>query len=245
MKIGTYSYPLFRLNTLLKDTKIIYEKFGRKEITREHIAQVLGNTATSGGFSQKVADLRTYGLLSGSAGRYSVSDIGVKATFGNEIEKKEALGKAVRLVDLWVAIYEKCGIEPIQDTFWLDLAEITGIERPESQNKADAVRKAYMEDAKYILTVKAPSGKPESKNDEPAKGSEKGSEGARDRRPKVETTESAGFVHVKYPGCCDAIIDIHDEGSLSVVESLLNAIKAKIKIISENKTQTDNVSDDT
>ena len=88
MKIGTYSYPLFRLNTLLKDTKIIYEKFGRKEITREHIAQVLGNTATSGGFSQKVADLRTYGLLSGSAGRYSVSDIGVKATFGNEIEKK-------------------------------------------------------------------------------------------------------------------------------------------------------------
>lgn len=153
MKVGNYSFPLYRLNSLLKDTRTLYEKFGKKDVTREHIAQVLDQAATSGGFGQKVADLRSYGLLAGSATKYSISDIGAKATFGTDREKAEALDKAVRLIDLWSKIYEKCGKDPITATFWLDLADITGLERPEAQSKADAVRKAYLEDMKYFLPV--------------------------------------------------------------------------------------------
>ena len=151
MKVGNYSYPLYRITSLLKDTRILYEKFGRKDVTREHIAQVLGQTATSGGFGQKVADLRSYGLVAGSATKYSVSEIGAKATFGTESERIEAMDKAVRLIDLWMRIYEKCSAVPISTTFWLDLADITGIERPEAQNKAEAVLKAYLDDMKFFV----------------------------------------------------------------------------------------------
>ena len=167
MKVGNYSYPLFRLSALLKDTKTLYEKFGKKEVTREHIAEVLGLTATSGGFGQKVADFRSYGLLAGSSNKYSVSDIGAKATFGTEKEKAEALDRAVRLIDLWMKISEKCGKNPIQATFWLDLADLTGVERPEAQNKSEAVLRAYLEDTKYLLsglTQENPTGAEKSPN---------------------------------------------------------------------------------
>ncbi|MFA5253084.1 MAG: hypothetical protein WC367_00260 [Methanoregula sp.] len=152
-RVGSYTYPLFRLNALLKDTKTLHEKFGTKEFTRDHVAQVLGQKSTSGGLSQKLADLKSYGLISNTQGRFTVLDIGIKATFGTESEKTDALDKAVRNIPLWRAIYEKCGKDPLADTFNLDLAEITGITRPESQNIAETVRKSYMDDAKHLVTV--------------------------------------------------------------------------------------------
>ncbi len=225
MKIGRYSYPLFRLNALLKDTKTLHEKFERKEFTREHIAQILGQKVTSGGLGQKIADLRSYGLLSGGHGKYTVSETGIQATFGgNETEKLNALDKAVRNIELWMAIYKKCGIEPLPDTFWLDLADITGIARPESQNKANDVRKAYIEDIKYLLPVIAPTVKPDSEKGE---SETKPTAGARDRSEKVEATSATKFVHIKYPGY-DAIIDLEDVDAFDVVENVLKRIKAKL-----------------
>jgi hypothetical protein len=235
-RVGSYTYPLFRLNALLRETKTLHEKFGTKEFTRDHVAQVLGQKSTSGGLSQKLADLKAYGLISNTQGRFTVTDIGIKATFGTDAERPDSLDKAVRNIPLWRAIYEKCGKDPLVDTFNLELAEITGITRPKSQTVAESVRKSYMDDAKYLLTVNVPSIKPDSKKDDPDKESEKGSEGARDRRPKVEITETPGFIHIKYPGCCDAIIDIYDESSLGIVESLLTAIKTKLKAFSEDNT---------
>ena len=186
-KIGSYTYPLFRLNALLKDTKTLHEKFGKKEFTRDHVAQVLNQKPTSGGLSQKLADLKAYGLISNTQARFTVTDVGIKATFGNESEKSEALDKAVRNISLWMIIYEKCGKDPLVDTFNLELAEITGITRPESQSVASTVRKAYMDDTKYILAGKAPANPSESKKDD----SDKGEPNTRDRRSSMDPPHTA------------------------------------------------------
>ena len=181
-RVGSYTYPLFRLNSLLKETKTLYEKFGEKEFTRDRVAQVLGQKATSGGLSQKLADLKSYGLISNTSGRFTVTDVGIKATYpANELERTDSLDKAVRNISLWRAIYEKGGKDPLADTFNLELAEITGITHSESQNVAVSIRKSYIEDAKYIKPVEKPVQTPESQKSET-----RGDVGA-DRKPTMET----------------------------------------------------------
>jgi hypothetical protein len=229
MKIGNTSFPLYRVNTLLKDTRVIYEKLGRKEVSKEHIAEVLGQKVGGGGFTQKLADLRSYGLLNGGYGKYALSEIGVHATFGTPKEKADALDRAVKNVELWRQVYEKVGISPNPETFWLELVDLTGIERPEAQTKAEEVRKAYMEDAKYILTVEAPEEEPDSKKDD--SGSE--STEARDRKDKMETTHSFNNVcvgnapYIGFPDYIQAPIIIKDETSFKAAKVFWDAIEAK------------------
>ncbi len=45
------------------------------------------------------------------------------------------------------------------ETFYIDLAIMAGVERSESKLQADKVRKFYMDEAKYLLTVKQPTSK--------------------------------------------------------------------------------------
>lgn len=187
-RVGSYTYPLFRLNALLRETKVLHEKFGTKEFTRDHVAQVLGQKTTSGGLSQKLADLKSYGLISNTSGRFTVTDIGIKTTFpGTEAERADYLDRAVRNISLWRAIYEKCGKDPLVDTFNLELAEITGITRPEAQTVAETVRKSYIDDAKYLLSIKTPVKEPEP--EKPSFGDV--SEPARDRKPNMNATQTA------------------------------------------------------
>jgi len=224
-RVGMYTYPLFRLNSLLSTTKTLHEKFGNKDFTREHVAQVLGQKSTSGGLSQKLADLKAYGLISDSQSRYTVTDLGIKATFGREAEKPEALDKAVRNIPLWRAIYEKCGKDPLADTFDLDLAEITGITAPESKNMADTVRKSYIEDVKYLLTVKTPAKEPE-----PGKTVTGGDpEQARGRKNDMETAQASNqrsgvipFAKFEFGG---SSVIITDRTALDVIIGQLNNLK--------------------
>jgi hypothetical protein len=181
-------------------------------------------SAKSGGFGQKLADFKAYGLLEGR-GTFHVSDLAIKATYGTDKERSEALDAAVNKIELWRLIYAKWRTNIPVDTFWIDLAGMAGVERSESKKEADNIRKAYMDDAKYLLTVKAPPETPEQEKDE--SGTE--TEAARDRRKRMDTTyePSPAFVHIKYPGY-DVRIDLHDANSLDIVDSLLKAIKAKI-----------------
>jgi hypothetical protein len=227
-RVGMYTYPLFRLSSLLNATKTLHEKFGNKDFTRDHVAQVLGQKSTSGGLSQKLADLKSYGLISDSHGKFVVTEVGIKATFGREVEKKEALDKAVKNIPLWRSIYEKCGKEPLADTFDLDLAEITGITAPESKNVAGTVRKSYMDDIKYMLSVKTPEEEPEP--EKPSSGGDL--DPARGRKSGMECqTDISGSAigYIGYPEYSQAPIEIKDAISLEIAQKLLDAIGAKIK----------------
>ncbi len=244
-RLGTLDIPNYPLMESVEAVKKIYEQLGRGEITNEHIAGTLGLAPRSGGFNVRLFDLKLYGFVEGRGMKMRVTELAVKATFGTQEEISLALDSALKNVPIWRMIFEKWGKSIPAETFYIDLAIMAGVERSESKLQADKVRKFYMDEAKYLLTVKQPPVDPESKNDVQSKDPEKPTGGARDRRPKVEATESAGFVHVKYPGCCDAIIDIHDENSLGVVESLLIAIKAKLKPASGSQSKSENLSDDT
>jgi hypothetical protein len=229
-RVGMYTYPLFRLNALLGTTKTLHEKFGNKDFTREHVAQVLGQKPTSGGLSQKLADLKAYGLISDSQSRYTVTDLGIKATFGREAERTNALDKAVRNVPLWKAIYEKCGKDPLADTFDLDLAEITGITAPESKNVAGAVRKSFIEDIKYLLSVKTPVEEPEP--EKPTVGGNL--EPARDRKslmdtPQIEMPATGGIAVIQFPQLGELKGVIRNKKSLDMIRNFLDEIEDYFK----------------
>jgi hypothetical protein len=239
MRVGRTSYPLYRLDALLKDVKIIYEKFGQDEKSREHIAEVLGQKIGGGGFTQKLADLRAYGLLTGR-GKVKVTELGIKATFGTPQERDEALDKAVRNIDLWSAIYKKVGLRPNSETFWLDLVELTGMERPESQSKAQKVLKDYIEDARYLISVEKPV-QPAELEKAKARAGE-----AEDRKTGMETPQvpmapapmaastTGSVTGVGYIGFREyASVEIKDAMSYRLAKQVLNAIKKKLEAAGE------------
>lgn len=225
MKIGKYFYPLHDLASLVDEIKVLYDECSRNEITREHIAAKLKCSVKSGGFGQKLADFKAYGLLDGR-GTFHVSDLAVKATYGTDKERAEAMDGAVRKIELWRLINAKWGTNVPPDTFWIDLAEIAGIERSESKKEADAVRKAYMDDARYLLTVKAPTIPPESEKDDFGEGSAD----ARDRKKGMDTPSNATSMESPYIGFPDYIktpIIIKDETSFKAAKVFWDAIEAK------------------
>jgi hypothetical protein len=232
-RVGNYTYPLFKLSTLLKETKTLHEKFGTKEFTKDHVAQVLGQKSTSGGLSQKLADLKAYGLISSNQGRFTVTDIGIKATFGSDSERIDSLDKAVRNVSLWRAVYEKCGKDPLPDTFNLELAEITGITRPESQTVADTVRKSYIDDAKYLIIVKTPVKEPEPENPvsghdpAPARGRNENMGSTQTISPVLPSIKMEGTQPILYDPELGASIVIDTPRKFQVAKIFWEAIAAK------------------
>jgi len=239
MKVGNYTIPRFRLKSLMEDTKKIYETTsGKNEFHRTDIAYALNQTPASGTLAQKIADMKSYGLIQGRGETLSVSKQWIDAVFALGEERNQAIDKIFRNVPLWGILYDKFGDNIKEENFYAILSKITGADYPESQKKAGEVRKSYIEDVKYVLSVKTPDIGARSKISQEDKL-------ARDRNEEMETTvqQKAGFVHINFPGCCDAKIDLHDAKSLDIVESLLEAIRAKIGI--ETPKKSINVSDDT
>lgn len=156
MKIGNYVIPEYRLQDLIEETKKIYEKFNAEEVELEFIAHLLGQSPKSGSFYKKIAALRDYGLIEGR-GKIRVSEVGKKVTFGDESEKNSALEKAVRNIPLWSMFLDKFGVSIKEESFWIDLAKLAAVERPEAQMKAEGVRKAYIETVKYLKPIENPS----------------------------------------------------------------------------------------
>lgn len=152
MKIGKHSIPKYRLQGLIEDTKKIYEQFNGKESELEFVGHTIGHLPKSGAFRQKLADLRSYGLIEGR-GKIKVSELGKKVTYGTEPERMEALEHIIRNIPLWSSILDKYGVNIKEENFWVDLAQITGAERLEAQTKANEVRKAYLEDVTYYKPV--------------------------------------------------------------------------------------------
>ena len=159
VKIGTYRIPDKRLfPSLVETTKLIYGKFSSEEISNmDMLAKFLGHkSANSGTFLAKLTYLRAYGLIEGR-GTVKVSEIGKKLTYPtNEQEKMEAMEQAILHIPLWKEFYSRWGVNLPNSDFWVDLAKITGLEPPEAQRLAEEVRKAYLDDVKYLKPKETP-----------------------------------------------------------------------------------------
>lgn len=158
MKVGKYDTPTFRLHPNLVDaTKILYENFKSDEAPDLlTVAKLLGHkTHRSGGFLTKIADLRSYGLLTSRG--VKVTDLGKKLTYGtSDEEKNEAFKEALLNIPLWKELYSKFGKTLPTGNFWVELTKITGLEAPDAQKLEENVRNAYLADFQYLKEEKKP-----------------------------------------------------------------------------------------
>jgi len=160
LQIGKYEVPDMRLHpTPINDVKTMYSKFGQKDVDYTTLASVLGHkSARSGSFTSKMSVMRTYNLIEGR-GKVHVTETGRKIAQIplNPKELNEGLIETVKNIPLWKELYEKytkVGEDLPSVDFWLVLREICQISPDEAQNKAEMIRKAYLEDIKDIESPK-------------------------------------------------------------------------------------------
>lgn len=152
MRVGNYSIPDVRIfPALVEATRLIYDTYPNEEIRdMGALAQLLGHKSEkSGTFLAKLTFLRAYGLIEGR-GAVRVSEVGKHITFGTDEQKSDAIKKAILGIPLWSEIYSKLGTDLPTDTFWAQLGKIAVLEAPEAQRVAEQVRKAYLEDIRYL-----------------------------------------------------------------------------------------------
>lgn len=239
MKIGTYTIPLYRLEPLLNDTKKTYDTFKNQEFKAEDLAALLQQKHTSGGFKQKLADMRSYGLLDGRGNGIKVSKLWIDAIYGTEDESKQAYEKMVRSVPLWSTLLDKYGTSIKEDQFWVILRQITGVESPEAQEAANKTRKAYMEDVRYIKPVERHQEQivsgPSPKNlSDDTSGVQTKLPNDRNMnmetmqgQPLIQQNSSNTYVEIKYPGYSFKT-DITDESSLDDAQQFIEMLRKRI-----------------
>src|SRR2546426_5486416 len=130
MDIGDKQIPDTRLPELVSVVKTLYGKFGEKDVDHDTAASLLGHTTSrSGAYRQKIADLRSFGLIEGR-GNVKVSETGRKLSYPNAPgEENQGLVEAIARVDLWKNFFDKYtakGLELPSDT-WVDLRTWTGL----------------------------------------------------------------------------------------------------------------------
>jgi hypothetical protein len=165
MNIGSYSIPDVRLQpTLVTDLRTMYGKFEQRDVDFTTLASVWGHTnARSGTFTAKKAVMITYGLIEGR-GKVHVTETGRKIAQipPNPKELQEGLVEAISNIPLWKELYQKytkVGKDLPTSDFWLDLRQMCQVSPEEAQNKAEMVRKAYLEDITGITSKGGDTGK--------------------------------------------------------------------------------------
>lgn len=159
LDVGTFTIPDTRLQSLIPDLKTMYNKLEQNDVDYTTLASVWGHkNARSGTFTAKKAMMITYGLIEGR-GKVHITGTGRKIaqTPVNAKELNEGLIEAVTNIPLWKELYEKytkVGKELPSSDFWLDLRQICRVSPEEAKNKAEIVRKAYLEDIKDIESPK-------------------------------------------------------------------------------------------
>lgn len=167
------------------------------------------STSRSGAYKQKLADLRSYGLID-PRGNVRVTERGRKISYpNNQKEEQEGLIEAISEIELWKLIYEKYtkkGLSLPSD-FWTDIREWTGLPPEEAEKQAETVRKLYFEDIKYI--------KPET-------GAEKMTE--KDSTHKIDTSKATSGPLEEQAYLVSGLIRF---GAYDIAKQFIDFIKAK------------------
>lgn len=220
MKIGNKSVPTTRLPELIDAVKTIYGKFGSKEIDDDTVSRLLGHsTSRSGAYKQKIADMRSFGLID-PRGNVRVTERGRKVSYpNNQKEEQEGLIEAISGIELWKLIYDKYTKKGLTfpSDFWTDIRVWTGLPPEEAKNQAKSVKKLYLEDIKYI--------KPEFESEK--EGAELGAE-------KVDTsTAISEDVLARFTLKDIGYVDIKDKDTFQIAKAYLKVLAKKLGIAEE------------
>lgn len=158
MKVGKYNIPVYRLHPkLFQATKILYETFKSDEATDMlTVAKLFEHkTERSGAFLTKLADLRSYGLITKRG--VKVTELGKRLTYdSSDDERNKACKEALFNIPLWKELFSRFGKTIPTSNFWAELTKITSIEAPDAQKIEENVRNAYLSDFRYLKAEKKP-----------------------------------------------------------------------------------------
>lgn len=238
LKIGAFTFPLYRLDKMLHATKKIYDLF-KDEFAKADVASVLGHSSSkSGAVAQKIADLTAYGLVERTRDKFRISQIGRDATYGTPDEKNRAIQNAVQNIPLWARLLQDFGPNIEEKDFWIALRNITGAESPVAQNKANLVRNSYIEDVRLIKPVSEPEQLPQH---ESQWGMKANSRKRNMETPQIEPKMATISIESQY---VQQSYLIPDAATYDDVIQILQALKPVLKLNErEDKDVRDNNND--
>lgn len=148
-KIGSYDYPDTRIVTLLKALEILVKTMNGEAKDEKNFANAIGHkNIRSGGYLQKVADLRRYGFI--EKGRFAATANAKKIIqpLSNE-EKQNTLNECIMSINLWRDLYGRLkGSVPSPEDFKIHLSEIA-TDRDRAYKEGDTIRNLYIDALKY------------------------------------------------------------------------------------------------
>ena len=100
-KMRSPNYPSIGLPDALAEVQKIWDKEKRTAVSMDVLAAAMGYKSVSGPVRTKIAALRKYGLLDQTGGRYSLSEIAMKALHGQPEEQAQARASAAQRPELF------------------------------------------------------------------------------------------------------------------------------------------------
>lgn len=217
--------PIYRLRVLLRSVVVFFKEYPDGGITRQQLADVMKVKVSSGGLTQKISDLKNFGLLEQKDGLFFLTDL-AKRCVGSEsdVQQKTAIEEAFKHVDLWKALWEKMGYQIILDNFLSEISEFTSTPVEQFRDKENDLLYSYVEDLSCFIpyntiteTVRAiPENRLYYANPSSRENNRAG-------KPSVEPVGS-----IEYPEYSKAPIVIKDALSFKIAEQLLQAMKLKL-----------------
>lgn len=122
----------------------------------ENLSEKLGHTRpTSGTFTRKLASLVKYGLVNRSGGTIELTPLAVEIVHPkNDEERLQSCGRAIRGIPLMNDLDKRLeGRLPGED-FWIQLLELTNVERDKAKEHAPAIRNVYKHALHYLTPTR-------------------------------------------------------------------------------------------
>lgn len=159
-KVGTYAYPFYDIDFVLIRLKRVYEVLKIDQIKRSVVAETLGMTESGGAFTNIISSLKRYGLVETGKKNVVITELGKMAMYGNDIQRKDAIGDAVSKIDLFTGIYKQFGPEVNEEQIIAFLRQKANVDIIKARNEAPKLTKIYIKMQKYLRSVEAPEQAP-------------------------------------------------------------------------------------
>ena len=153
-KIASYSYPAITLTDAIQITDRVAKEFGG-EISVSGLAKTLNMAEKGGGFVDKVAGLRDYGLVDGR-GMMKLTPLGERVAFPHTVEEADrARAEAFLRVELFQRLFHRTsGRVPDEDSFAIFLADVAGANRVDVAKRASQIRRLFADGIQYARAAR-------------------------------------------------------------------------------------------
>ena len=162
------------LNSTVELGKKVVGQFGSHEFTDTGLASLLGHdTAKSGAFRQRQADLRRFGLIDGRGDKLHASMWAKAASAPGPGELSGALSQTAFRIPLYRSLHDKYkGAVPAEEDFLTTLVDLTGLARSDLMPHVKSLLGLYTDVCRTLgMAPPNPTAPPSHSSEHPAPGS--------------------------------------------------------------------------